>query len=134
MNPTIHLEIGKEEAAGLSEMLDCCVAVMRESNEYGERKQVEIKRLSAETRAIQEQTIAEMNRHFAARAYDNSRPAAKVRASSQPDEIALLKTQVIELWAAVRKAEEQRARDQTEIAQLKVQMTELSANPPKQDF
>ena len=134
MNQTIHLEINKDEATRLSEMLDRCVAAMRESNEYGERKQVEIKRLSAETRALQEQTLTEMNRHFAARAYDHSGPAAKVRASSQPNEIEILKTQVIELWAVIRKAEAQRTHDQAEIETLKAQMAALSANPLKQNF
>ena len=47
-----------------------------------------------------------------------AQPVAALSAPSQPDEIALLKTQVIELWAAIRKAEAQRAHDQAEIETL----------------
>jgi hypothetical protein len=59
MEQTIKLEISKDEAAQLSAMLDQCIAMLRESNERGERKQAEIARLSAETRVLLKQA-AEM--------------------------------------------------------------------------
>ena len=52
MEQTIKLEISKDEAGQLSDVLDQCVKVLRESNEYGARMAVEIAQLKAETRAM----------------------------------------------------------------------------------
>ncbi len=61
MNQTIHLEISKDEAAQLSDVLEQCVTVLRESNERGERIYTEIERLSAETRALLKQSAEMLN-------------------------------------------------------------------------
>jgi hypothetical protein len=62
-----------------------------------------------------------------------ARPVAELPAPLDQDETLQLKTQVAELLAAVRKADEQRARDQAEIERLKAQMAALLAEPPKKD-
>ncbi len=61
MDQTIHLEISKDEAAHLSDMLAQCVKVLRESNESGERIYTEVERLSAETRALLKQSAEMLN-------------------------------------------------------------------------
>ena len=61
MNQTIHLEIGKDEAARLSDVLEQCVKALRESNERGERIHTEIDRLSAETRVLLKQSAEMLN-------------------------------------------------------------------------
>jgi len=61
MDQTIRLEISKDEAAQLSALLDQCLAMLRESNERGERKQAEIARLSAETRVLLKQAGEMLN-------------------------------------------------------------------------
>ncbi|MEP7336956.1 MAG: hypothetical protein ABI977_04375 [Acidobacteriota bacterium] len=61
MEQTIKFELNKDEAAQLSAMLDQCIAMLRESNERGERKQAEIARLSAETRVLLKQIGEKLN-------------------------------------------------------------------------
>ena len=62
-----------------------------------------------------------------------AQPVVAPAAPTQKDEIAQLKTQVIELWAAIRKAEAQRTHDQAEIETLKAQVATLLNEPPKKD-
>ena len=58
-------------------------------------------------------------------------PAEPAALPPQPTEP--LQTQMDALATALQQAQEQRLLDQTEIAQLKAQMTALSANQPKQE-
>ncbi len=61
MEQTIKFEINKDEAAHLSQMLEQCVKVLRESNEYGARMAIEIAQLKAETRAMLKQLGEQLN-------------------------------------------------------------------------
>jgi hypothetical protein len=61
MEQTIKLEISKSEAAQLNALLDKCIAMLRESNERGERKHAEITRLSVETRVLLKQSAEMLN-------------------------------------------------------------------------